>query len=149
MTIDANPNVTINSNVQTIVKSGSLLYIGGTFTQVAGSTRNYLAAVNASNGSLNSWDPNLNNVCYTLVLNNDIFYAGGAFTTVGGKVRYYLSPISKDTGEPLGGLSDADSYVQKISSKGDTLIIGGNFTNVGYTQLNLASFTTSSDKTGS
>jgi hypothetical protein len=102
MTIDANPNVTINSDVRAIVKSGNTIYIGGLFTQVSSTTRNYLAAVSSTNSSLNSWDPNANNQVYTLVLKDTAFYAGGAFTSIGGKARYYISPISKNTGKGSG-----------------------------------------------
>ena len=47
-----------NGSVSTVVPDGSGgWYIGGSFTQVGGQTRNYIARINAD-GSLNPWNPN-------------------------------------------------------------------------------------------
>ncbi len=143
--IDANPSVTFNGEVRTIVKSGSNLHIGGTFTTVGGNNRQYLAAVNSTNSNVTSWNPSANNAVYTLVLKDTLFYAGGAFTAVGNKARYYLASIGKSGGKTYSGIMDANSYVQKISVMGDSLVLAGNFTSLAYTQPSLAAFTPSLD----
>jgi hypothetical protein len=50
-------NLTTNSDVEALAVSSSILYIGGHLTAVGGVTRRHLAAVRASGGGLEGWDP--------------------------------------------------------------------------------------------
>jgi len=88
----------LNSTVRALAVSGSTVYLGGDFLNVASSTRNYAAAVsisdtgNGSGGSCitsyavgcrMSWNPNLNNAVYALAVSGTTVYLGGNFSTVG------------------------------------------------------------------
>src|SRR5215208_7161885 len=46
--------------VRTILRVGSKVYIGGSFTSVAGKPRSNLAAINANTGRLTGWAPKAN-----------------------------------------------------------------------------------------
>lgn len=68
--------------------ANSVLYVGGDFTSVTGSTtRNRLAALNMNTGSATTWDPNIYAAsgCYVsaIVLEGSTLYVGGSFTAVG------------------------------------------------------------------
>jgi hypothetical protein len=52
--------VATDGDVEAIVVFCSILYIGGHFTTVAGSGRGHLAALRASGGGLESWNPGAN-----------------------------------------------------------------------------------------
>jgi hypothetical protein len=91
--------------VRALAISGSTLYVGGDFSvrdggvgqddenneylidpnfqTIGGSTRSYLAALNTSDGTVTSWNPNAGNGVYALAVNAGIVYAGGTFTTIG------------------------------------------------------------------
>ena len=87
--------------------SGGTVYAGGDFTTIGGTTRNYLAAINVSDGSLTSWDPNADNTVNTLAVSGSTLYAGGGFVAIGGQLRANLAvfdaPISPRSGPLTGG----------------------------------------------
>jgi trimeric autotransporter adhesin len=145
-----NPNLnntggTGNSVASTLVISGTTIYVGGTFTHVggpAGTVRNNLAALN-TNGTPQSWNPNLNNtggtgapVARTLVVNGTTVYAGGTFTHVGGAagaVRNNLAAIDTSTGQATTWDPNPDGSVNTLalSADGQTMYTGGTFTHMG------------------
>ena len=58
-----NPNATGQYGyVDAIVPSGSLVYVGGSFSTIGGQARNNLAAIDTTTGLATSWDPNPNSV---------------------------------------------------------------------------------------
>ena len=83
------------------VRNGNTVYIGGTFTYVAGQVRNRLAAIDLAGDTVTSWNPNMNNTVRTLTLDapNSLLYAGGDFTTVNGATtRNRIAALSTATG---------------------------------------------------
>lgn len=90
-----NPLININliSNVVSTLLVDNLdnLYVGGKFNIINGLTRNNLAKFNP-NGTLNDFDPNINNNVFALKLDTgNNLYVGGAFTTIGGISRNRLA----------------------------------------------------------
>ncbi|HJW64137.1 MAG TPA: hypothetical protein VJ849_11610, partial [Actinomycetes bacterium] len=55
-------NVATNGDVEALAISSSILYVGGHFTTVGASSRGHLAALRASGGGLESWDPGADGV---------------------------------------------------------------------------------------
>lgn len=90
----------INSNIlSSAVQSDGKIIIGGTFTTVNGSTRNFIARLN-SDGTLDTgFNPNLNasvlSNCISLQSDGKILI-GGDFTTVGGVTRNRLARLNSD-----------------------------------------------------
>ncbi|VAW69358.1 hypothetical protein MNBD_GAMMA09-1676, partial [hydrothermal vent metagenome] len=118
-----------------ISADGKTVYAGGDFTTmgVAGVSRNYLAAI-GTDGSLASWDPNVNNSVRALVISVDgkTVYVGGWLTNVAGTNRGYLAAIGTDGS--LGSWNPrADSivYALAVSADGKTVYMGGRFSNIG------------------
>ena len=65
----------------------STVYLGGAFTSLNGTARNFAGSVGITGGGLlTGWNPNMNNTVFTLAHVGTTEYAGGAFTSVNGNV---------------------------------------------------------------
>lgn len=120
---------------------GGILYLGGAFTTVDGSSFPRMAAINLPlNQPIATWAPQLNGVVRTLALsaNGGMLYVGGDFTQIGALARGRLAALSVVNGGVLStwnasGEADTNGTVRAmvLSSDGRTLYIGGDFTQVG------------------
>jgi len=103
-----NPNVTrpsspSTSSVRTMALSsdGNRLFVGGTFTNVGGLTRNRLAAIDVATGGVNTqWNAGVNSTVWALAVSGNGVYAGGDFTTVKSLPRTHIAKIDASTGTP-------------------------------------------------
>jgi len=89
-------NVTTNGDVEAIVVSSSILYVGGHFTTVAGAGRGHLAALRASGGGLESWNPGANGAlgAFGAAITSSRVAFGGEFTVVAGEGRQGIVQFS-------------------------------------------------------
>ncbi|MEI6664278.1 MAG: delta-60 repeat domain-containing protein, partial [Actinomycetes bacterium] len=145
-----NPN--LNNAVYALAVSGTTVYLGGNFSTVGGTTRNFAAAVsisdtgNGSGGSCitayaascrTSWNPNMNSTVYALAVSGSNVYLGGYFTTAGGTTRNRAAAIATD-----GTLQDwnpnMNSDVNALAVSGSNVYLGGYFTTAGGTTRNRA-----------
>ncbi len=110
-------------------------YIAGTFTSIGNVTRNRLARIN-SNGTLNSWNPNVNNTVRCMVLNGPTLYIGGDFTTVNGQPRSRLAGVSTATGAPTSLNLIVNNTVNCMALQSSVLYFGGSFTLIGAATYN-------------
>ena len=103
------PNV--NETVMAVAPDGSGgWYIGGTFTEVAGVSRNHIAHI-LSNGALDvSWDPNADEHVRTLAVSGSTVYAGGGFTSIGGQTRNHIAALDRATGTATSWDPDANTW---------------------------------------
>ena len=69
-----------------ILEDGSLLYTGGYFSHIDGTSRTGLGAIDIDGNSLSSWNPSPNNGVSALALSSDgnTVYTGGYFSSIGG-----------------------------------------------------------------
>lgn len=128
--------------VDTLVVIGQNVFIGGTFDSIGGTTRNGLAALDYSTGTLSSWYPpgGLTGSSLTATgfgnIGNTLFIAG-YFLTIGGVPRLSLAALDVNTGAtqiwyPPNGLGNSDSSVFKgFALEGNTFWIHGYFQSVG------------------
>lgn len=120
-----------------------VLYAGGSFTTVDGSTRDRLAAVDTKTGALiGPWNntvtqnTNTNNAVVNAVAlstdNPPKLYAGGDFGT-SGTVCSDLAEFNAADGSVTGCLSDPDGPVHALALAVDNVLLyaGGAFANVG------------------
>jgi hypothetical protein len=119
--------------------NGSTVYAGGNFTTINGTTtRNYIAALDASTGTATAWDPNANNAVNALVINGSTVYAGGNFTTINGTTtRNYIAALDAITGTATAWDPNANNAVTALAvappisgGSGSTVYAGGNFTTI-------------------
>jgi hypothetical protein len=132
-------------NALAVDPATGILYAGGNFNTVKSTARNFLAALSTSGtGSLQSWNPNANNVVQALAISGSSIYVGGAFTTLNGSTtRNYLASVNNTSGTVTTFNPNLNSYTYCLSvSNNGLLYAGGAFTFVnGSTSRNyLAAF---------
>ena len=131
-----NPNpFTIGSSpplIQTLLRSGNLLYVGGSFTNIGGQVRRNLAALTNSTATASPWDPNANNRVNAMALDGTNLYACGQFTSIGGQSRNYLAALDTTTGNASGWNPNPNSFgVYTLAVRSNTVYVGGDFTAIG------------------
>jgi beta-propeller uncharacterized protein DUF5122 len=89
-------NVASNGDVEAIVVSSSILYVGGHFTSIAGAARGHLDALRASGGGLESWNPGANGVfgAFGAAITSGRVAFGGEFTQVAGEAHQGVAQFS-------------------------------------------------------
>ena len=122
-----NPNA--NAEVSTLTVSGSTVYAGGLFTTIVGTTRNYVASLNASGtAALNSWNANANDRgCDRHVQHHSL--PRWAFSSIGGVARTDLAAIcatndcegSVEAGHPHPG-PRANNEITALALSGSTAL---------------------------
>jgi trimeric autotransporter adhesin len=137
-TLDTAFDPDLNNGVRAMVRSGSILYVGGSFTSVQGSSggpyaRNYLAAIDTVTGNPTAWNPGPGNDVSALALSGSTLYIGGAFGNVQGAsggpyTRSYIAAIDTVTGNPYSWSPNASNPVSALAVSGSTVYAGGSFT---------------------
>lgn len=139
----ANMNVGDQNSPLGLLLSGSTLYACGSFQIISGTSRKFLAALDATTGSLLAWNPNPGGVVYSmwLVSGSDVafppsLFIGGLFTTVGGVSRTNLASIDLASGTLNAWSPNANGPVYKVSVVAtfqgavQTVYLGGAFTTI-------------------
>lgn len=112
-----------NGLVLTLKASGTgLLYLGGTFTQIAGSGRIAIARVPvAGNGAPDSWNPVLNSGASVRAMGLDAsaLYFGGEFASVNAATRSRIAKVDLVTGAP------DPAFVATLSAAPDLVALNG------------------------
>jgi hypothetical protein len=128
-----------NGRVQVIVRVGSTVYLGGTFTALfdhAGHTvaRSRIAAVDATSGVPTNWNPGADGTVFSMEASPDgkTIYVGGAFRHIDGQKRHRIAAFSTNAAGSLTSLN-ADvrgGAVRAIAASGTSVFLGGNFKTV-------------------
>jgi len=120
--------------VYAMAKSGDVLYCGGAFFTLAGNPRQFLGAVNATNGVALPWNPAPSQYIYSIAV-ADVIYVGGAFqtgglavNTIGGKPREYVAALNPVSGIATEWNPQPNGPVEDIQVMGDTVLLAGLFT---------------------
>lgn len=136
-------NASTNAKIESMVLSDGKLFIGGNFTTVNGITKNYLAALSPSDGSIiSSFNPTVGNKIWQLTVNNGYLYAAGNFpsingTTVNGLGRFIVSTLSFDSS--WAPVVSGASFLFGVMVSNGKAYVRGTFTTInGNARLNLA-----------
>ncbi len=130
---------TINNSIRTLLLTNGTLIVGGDFTKINGSTRNYIAALNSTTGGvIGAWNPDSNDTVRALALSDNgvDLYVGGSFFSIGGQIRTGAAKLNIGNGavdgtwnpNPFGG---SQPIINSIAITGGTIFLGGQFTTVG------------------
>ena len=146
------PTAQTNGEVDAIVLSGDIAYIGGEFTSVrpAGATsggvaRAGLAAIDLTTGLVTSWNPGVSGASLrvsALAVSPDgsTIYVGGTFSQLGGAPRANIGAVSS-AGAVTSWNPGANGEVRALETTGSMLYAGGNFTTIaGSSRTRLAAF---------
>lgn len=135
-----------NSYIFTMYSDGTLCYVGGyltSLTSAGGSVtlRNYIGAVNISNGAINSFNPSPNSYVYAIQKTGTTVYFGGQFTLVNGTDRKYLAAANATNNTLLAWNPSANNSVGTIylNTSNNNIILGGNFSGFKETSRSYAS----------
>jgi len=115
------------------VQGDGKVIIVGSFTGVAGQTRNRIARLDGVTGAVDSFDPNANNNLFAVTLQNDgRILVGGAFSgtnSIGGATRNRIARLDPATGLADSFDPNANNTVLTIALQDDgKILLGGGFT---------------------
>jgi outer membrane protein assembly factor BamB len=120
--------------VQALAASSGTVYLGGSFSNVGGSSRSRLAAVDATTGAVvSSFAPRPDGAVSSLALSSGTLYAGGSFLNVNGTARASLAAFDATTGALSATWAPAANNVVKavdMAVDGSRVYVGGNFTTI-------------------
>jgi hypothetical protein len=125
-----------NASAAALALSGSTLYVGGHFSAISGVARSGVAALNTSDGSLQSWNPGPSAgvaSVETLAVSAGVLYVGGSFTEMGGQPRASLAAFTTSTGALTSWAPQATGTfptVKALAISGSTIYLGGYFDHV-------------------
>lgn len=123
----ANPNGAVTTSIPD--GSGGW-YIGGLFTSVGDSSRNYIAHINHL-GEVTPWNPNVGGQSVLVIQQSgSTLYIGGFFTSIGGQPRNNVGAIDINTGSVLPWNPSTSNLVKTIAITPSTIYLGGPFTSV-------------------
>lgn len=139
-----NWNPRVDDKVFCIASHDDDLYFGGTFNNVSGISRDFLASVDRSTGTLNAWDAEVNHWVRTMVRRGDTMFIGGDFTVVHFQNRGHLAAIHLPSTYPTSwnpAIGNSFSDVYSIAVKDSFLFVGGAFgTASGQSRDNFAAY---------
>ncbi|RKS72067.1 beta-propeller uncharacterized protein DUF5122 [Actinomadura pelletieri DSM 43383] len=133
----------LDGDVKSIVKIGSKIYVGGSFTQVkeVGAqkptlTRNRIFAFDPGTGAIDpTFAPNLNKGEASVLLpapDGQSVYVGGNFSEINGVRHFVLARLNAQTGAPITAFKpQLDARVRDLRLAGGRLYVAGTFATVG------------------
>jgi hypothetical protein len=124
-----------SGGVNDILLDGNVLYIGGTFTSVAGQARPGIASVHAVTGNLFSWKPASSGTVTInrMLLKGNYLYVAGSFSSLGGRAKTNLAALDISTGVSNTWAPTVSGTVNAMAYANNTLYIGGNITRLAST----------------
>lgn len=136
-TVDPAFNANANAQVTALALSGSTLYVGGSFAgtnSIGGANRNRIAALNVTNGSATSWNPDASGAVHALAVSGSTVYAAGDFNgtdSIGGADRNNIAALSATTGSATSWDPNANGEVNALAVSGSRVYAGGSFNVIG------------------
>ena len=119
-----------NGGVDDFHLDGDILYVVGTFDEMAGEPRR-MAAFDLTTGELTDFDPVIGNDAEAVVAKDGVVYVGGRFTSVGGTPRNRLAAFDTATSALLPWDPNALGTVHDLALADSTLFAVGAFSFVG------------------
>ncbi|UOF01471.1 phage tail protein [Bdellovibrio reynosensis] len=112
------------------LKAGNKFLIGGSFVTADTVSRNNLAAINFSDGSLLPWQPSASSYVHSMAKNGNTIAVGGEFTSVSNINRGRFALLDKNSGNVLPESFSFDSYINGLLWDGDRIFAGGAFNGI-------------------
>jgi hypothetical protein len=126
----------LDGDVNTIVISGTNVYVGGSFTRAGPIAANHLAKWDSVGSSWSALGVGVDRDVLALALQGNTLYVGGRFTSAGGSTAHYIAQWNTigQTWSPLtsNGKEGVIDYVYALAITGTKVYVGGLFTRVGW-----------------
>ena len=114
-----------------LVTSGGQLYVGGSFTNVAGEARQGLAAFDLATRTLQEWNPYvIAGQVRSIAVQEGRAYAAGSFQGVNGVARRGLAAFNPSSRSLADWHPDVEGTVDCLAIAEDKLLLGGRFSRV-------------------
>ena len=131
-----------NGKVDVVLRVGSTIYVGGTFTELddtattATGPASNLAGIDATTGAPTGFAPTLDGEVFALAASADgsRLYVGGNFNTVNGTTQKRIAVFNTATGALISWRPAAgwpNNVIRAIAAAPSTIYIGGAFTKIG------------------
>jgi trimeric autotransporter adhesin len=131
-----------NGAVRAISVTSTRVYLGGSFTSVAGHARSHLAALTKT-GKVAAWNPGANAAVFALRLGpNGKLFVGGDFGRIHGVARHRIASVGRSAAAPVTGWAPVIGQIKgfacpprcaprvftiAFSSNGQRVYFGGHF----------------------
>ena len=117
---------------------GATVYAGGLFDTIGGKPRNYLAGLNAADGTATPFNPSPNGNIFTVAVSGDgsIIYAAGGFNSsngspsIGGQARNYAAAVNAVDGTATGFNPNPNAIVNAFGVSGSAVYLAGYFSSL-------------------
>ena len=119
--------------VATVAVAGSTVYAGGSFRNIGGQTRNFLAALDGASGAATSFDanPSSNITSVAVSASGNTVYAAGGFSTIGGQPRNFVAELDTTSGSATAFDPNPNAVATAIGVSASAVYLGGAFTSIG------------------
>ena len=115
-----------------LIVDGDRLFVGGSFTNIAGQTRSGAASFDLATGGITAWNPYaIAGQVNSLAAQGDRAYIGGSFRSVNGVPRRGLAALDSTSGVANSWNPGVSGTVVTLALSGETLYLGGSFSQVG------------------
>ena len=111
---------------------GRTIYVGGSFTTLAGAAHRNLGAVNAKTGAATAFQANTNGAVLALARSRGRLYLGGAFKVAKHKPRQHVAAVNRKGHLVRSWHPGTDGTVRsiRVAEHGTRVYLGGAFTKV-------------------
>ncbi|MFZ4812740.1 MAG: delta-60 repeat domain-containing protein, partial [Ilumatobacteraceae bacterium] len=106
-------------------------YIGGSFTTVKGTSRSYIAHINADSSLDTNFTPTLNGTVQALAFSGTKLYVGGTFTTANSTTRNNAAAFNTDGTLDTSWDPNTNGTVTDFALSGSDVYMSGSFTTLG------------------
>lgn len=124
-----------DTTVRTVTRSGTTVFVGGSYTWVNGAPRAYVAALRADTLELDrAWNPGADAPVRSIDAAPDgsAVYVGGEFSVLGGASRSRAGALDPTTGTVTGWNPNVRSgNVSAVAAGTTSIFLGGTFATVG------------------
>jgi hypothetical protein len=129
-------NPSPNGGVRALVVIGNQVYVGGSFTLIAGQSRRFAASLDGTTGAATAWDPGPDGPVRAFAVSNGTIFVAGAFENIGGLMRRDLAAVDAESGlaldwHPSIRFDSPYASIYSLALGGRTLYLAGDFSAVG------------------
>ncbi|MCA8917522.1 MAG: putative Ig domain-containing protein [Planctomycetes bacterium] len=129
--------VPFDDAVRALAISGTLLYVGGSFSNAGGVAHSHLARIDLAAGTVDTaFSPSVNGTIHALAVNTDLIMAGGSFSIADTQSRTNLAAWGTSTLTLSAWNPSADALVYSMATVGTDVLVGGSFSQVGFQPRN-------------